>query len=75
VCSSSAPLGYNALWLASSGAQVDTIEQDAEHARLAREIVAPKGADVRLLNEERCVTTILSNGLALSVLRPSHPAE
>lgn len=36
-------LGYSALWLASGGAHVTTIERDAEHAHLAREVVGDEG--------------------------------
>ena len=140
-------LGYSAFWLASAGAHVDTIEEDAEHARLARELFAREDANVtvhvgagrdvlpsldsgydlvfndgepvefeedldaferllrpggllvsanlflgqysdtieglehaavyrlRLLDEDRYLTTILPNGLALSALHPSHPPE
>jgi predicted O-methyltransferase YrrM len=39
-------LGYSALWLADAGARVDTIEQDEEHAELARDNTAEAGADV-----------------------------
>jgi predicted O-methyltransferase YrrM len=40
-------LGYSALWLASSGARVETIEGDPAHAELARANVA--GAPVTVL--------------------------
>jgi predicted O-methyltransferase YrrM len=39
-------LGYSALWLASGGAHVDTIEQDETHAALAEEYLG--GADVEI---------------------------
>jgi predicted O-methyltransferase YrrM len=39
-------LGYSALWLADSGAHVDTIEQDPAHADLAREHLG--GADIEI---------------------------
>ncbi len=40
-------LGYSALWLADSGAHVDTVEQDEAHAALAKENFG--GADVAIL--------------------------
>ena len=40
-------LGYSALWLASAGAHVDTVEQDEGHAVLAEENLA--GMDVEIL--------------------------
>jgi predicted O-methyltransferase YrrM len=43
-------LGYSALWLASSGAHVETIEGDPGHAELARVNVA--GAQVTVLEGE-----------------------
>ena len=39
-------LGYSALWLADAGAQVDTLEQDEEHAELARANAAEADARV-----------------------------
>ncbi len=39
-------LGYSALWLASGGAHVDTIEQDEVHAALAGEHLG--GADIEI---------------------------
>jgi predicted O-methyltransferase YrrM len=39
-------LGYSAIWLASAGAHVDTIEQGPEHARLARGCAAREDVDV-----------------------------
>jgi predicted O-methyltransferase YrrM len=39
-------LGYSGLWLASSGAHVDTVEQDESHAALAQEHL--EGADARI---------------------------
>lgn len=41
-------LGYSALWLASGGAHVTTIERDPEHARLAREVVGAEGYGDRI---------------------------
>jgi predicted O-methyltransferase YrrM len=40
-------LGYSALWLASAGAHVDSVEQDERHAALAGENLA--GMDVEIL--------------------------
>jgi predicted O-methyltransferase YrrM len=39
-------LGYSALWLADAGAHVDSIEQDEEHAELARANAREAGADI-----------------------------
>lgn len=41
-------LGYSALWLASAGAHVDTIEQDPEHAERARELTAHENVTVHV---------------------------
>lgn len=47
-------LGYTALWLAygASAAEVDTIERDPEHVRLARENVAAAGYGARITVHE-----------------------
>jgi predicted O-methyltransferase YrrM len=37
-------LGYSTLWLASGGADVETVERDAAHAALARETLSAQGA-------------------------------
>jgi predicted O-methyltransferase YrrM len=42
-------LGYSALWLASAGAHVETIERDPGHAELARENAARHGAADRIV--------------------------
>ena len=41
-------LGYSALWLAHAGAHVDTVEQNEEHAELARRHVEGEGFDVQV---------------------------
>jgi predicted O-methyltransferase YrrM len=41
-------LGYSTLWLAHAGAHVDTIEQDGEHAELARGHIEGEGVDVHV---------------------------
>lgn len=42
-------LGYSALWLAHSGARVDTVEQDEAHGELARANFEREGADIQVL--------------------------
>jgi len=42
-------LGYTALWLGHAGAHVDTVEADAEHVRLARNVIAGYGAEERIV--------------------------
>lgn len=42
-------LGYSGLWLAATGAHVDTVEEDGVHAELARANFEREGADVQIL--------------------------
>lgn len=54
-------LGYTALWLAhgAPAAQIDTVERDAEHVRLAREHFAAGGADARITVHEGDFAAVL----------------
>jgi predicted O-methyltransferase YrrM len=42
-------LGYSSLWLAHAGAHVDTVEQDEQHAGLARATFERENADIDVL--------------------------
>lgn len=54
-------LGYTALWLAYGAprAQVDTIERDAEHVRIARENFAAAGLGARITAHEGDFQSVL----------------
>ena len=51
-------LGYSALWLASAGAHVDTIEQDEAHAVLAETNLAGTDAEVHVGQGAKVLSTL-----------------
>jgi predicted O-methyltransferase YrrM len=66
-------LGYSALWLASAGASVDTVEQDETHAALAKATL--DGLDVQVhIGASAAVLPTLEPGYDL-IFSDGEPAE